>query len=171
MEPIHRRVIRAFAMALANDQIRSSVYNAVRTSPYREGKLHLRTFLAAAGSGLLATAKNQEPGLQAALDSLLDLEFYIPVPAHRSKWTGGSNLIVAGVLRDDGRIPAAFDLTGKEVLLQSAKDPPTTPTLALVPVETDFSSSPNRAPSANAMLVDPPGTYLTSAYFTSTYEG
>lgn len=170
MEQVHRRVVRALAMALANSDVRSSVYSAIRASPYREGKLHLRSLLSANGSSLLAAARNYEPGLQAALDSLVDVEFYMPVRAHRRAWTGGSNLIVAGVLRDDGRIPMAFDLAGNEVVIHSAQQPPDTPTLAVVPVETNFTPLPSSATDASAAVVDPPGTYLTSASLDDDYE-
>ncbi len=105
MEVVHSRIVRAIAMALADGQVRSNVHNALRTSPFREGKLHVKTFLTTTGSSLLAQARNTEPGLLAALDSVVALEFYMPVPAHRSQWTGGTNLLVAGVLRDDGRLP------------------------------------------------------------------
>ncbi len=73
----------------------------------------------------------------------------------------------------------AFDLNGNQVPIHSAEDPPTTPALVLVPVETDFSSPPGSGAGANltpaaaggSLLVDPPGTYVTAASFTSDFEG
>lgn len=77
----------------------------------------------------------------------------MPVLEHKQRWDGDSNVIVATALRDH-EIPVAYDLQGRPVTIESAEQPPTIPTLALVRAETDFSvvlgsvargSSPNSA--------------------------
>src|SRR5438552_11752442 len=72
----------------------------------------------------------------------IELEVYIPVPAHRASWTGDENILVATALTDDDP-PIAFDAHGRRQVLDP-KAPPTTPVLAVVPVETDFSQTPSR---------------------------
>lgn len=146
MKSILADVTRAVAMALADQRVRTAVYDGLHASPYRENKVQFRTFLQQQGRpllGAMAAARGRaEAGVLASLDSILDLELYMPVPEHWQVWDGGPDLIVASVLRDNGTIPRAFDLAGKEVVLQSAEDPPSTPTLGIVPVETDFSKAP-----------------------------
>jgi len=82
-----------------------------------------------------------EDAALAAVDSLIDMEFYMPVKEHFGRWTGDSNLIVAAALRDH-EIPVAFALDGSRVTLHSAHEAPPTPTLGIVPSETDFSQIP-----------------------------
>ncbi len=110
-----------------------------------------------------------EASVLASLDSLIDLEFYMPVPNHWESWDGGPNLIVAGTLRDH-EIPIAFDLGGRPVVIASAEEPPATPALVVVRVETDFSKPPlPAAPRAPATHV--PGLYMTSAWVPDDHEG
>jgi hypothetical protein len=170
MEEVHARIARAVALALAQEEVRMSVFRALGASPYRESKLHLRTALASSLGMLASRASAHAPNLNALLDSVVDLEFYMPVPAHRNQWNGGNDLIVAGVLKDDGRLPVAFDLEGTPFPILSAKDPPKIPALMMVPVETDFSR-PAEATASYAAMVDPPGVYMTYASIPQTYEG
>ena len=65
------------------------------------------------------------------------LEFYFPVPAHRARWQGDENILVATAWAD-GDAPVAFDTRGNRLVL-SPDTPPDTPVLALEPVETDFN--------------------------------
>lgn len=73
----------------------------------------------------------------------------------------------------------AFDLQGDRQLL-SPDQPPATPVLALVPVETDFSRAPSRmmcldcggGGSGGSSPPPPaPGLYMTQSHFTRTFEG
>src|SRR6266581_205295 len=72
----------------------------------------------------------------------IELEIYLPVPAHRAAWTGDENILVATALTDDDP-PIAFDPTGRRHVLDP-ETPPVTPVLGVVSVETDFSSIPSR---------------------------
>nr|MDQ2668712.1 Ig-like domain-containing protein [Gemmatimonadota bacterium] len=66
------------------------------------------------------------------------LEIYMPVLAHRGKWTGGNDLIVASQLHED-EVPTGYNLAGARVPL-SLKEAPATPTISIVPVETNFTT-------------------------------
>src|SRR5436309_9043153 len=137
------RLTRAVALALADPQVRTSVYEDLRASRFREHKLHFAQFALATDSRFSpaltrAAGFPQRAGLKGLFDSLIDLEFYMPVPEHRAVWKGGDNLLVASALRDH-EIPVAYDLSGRRVTLSSAEVAPATPVLAIVPTETDFS--------------------------------
>lgn len=190
MNKLLAQVTREVAIALSDEQLRTQVLNDLHKSPYREHKLHLSEFLRGTGGPLLnamavahaslAAAPGVAPGearadaVLASLDSIVDLEFYMPVQQHFATWRGGSNLIVASALLDDGRVPFGFDLSGK-VLQLSAAEPPSTPTLVLVPVETDFSRIPSQTgpqrSDASAMADVGPGIYMTRAVVYSDHEG
>ncbi len=137
---------RGIAMALSDDSARKAFFTALTASPFSERKLHFRTFTLGGGAALLrAAAKRlgrEEESIDAIRDSTIDLELYMPVPAHRAGYDGGRNLIVATSFDVDDDIPIAFDLNGNRVNLTSAKVAPSTPTLALVRRETDFTSVP-----------------------------
>jgi hypothetical protein len=101
----------------------------------------------------------------------------MPVPGHRAKWKGGDDLIVATSLYDH-EVPIAFDLQGRPVTGLSSEMAPTTPTLSLVPLETDFES-PCATGGGGAALeaepliasVEPNGLYLTHVNLSDTGEG
>jgi hypothetical protein len=136
------------------------VRSQLQRSRHREHKLHFGPLLSennplAAG---LSTAGDLGPGsLLALLDSLVDLELYMPVKEHWARWTGGPELIVASAMRDH-EIPVAYNLQGSPVLLPSAEQPPPTPTLAIVPTETDFSHPPSEPQLGPCPLVAAGGT-------------
>src|SRR5439155_65682 len=105
-----------------------------------------------------------------------------PSPS-RTAWTGDENILVATALTDDDP-PIAFDVDGRRQVLDP-KTPPTTPVLAVVPVETDFSRIPSRVEEC---IVDcgggggpigdvlpppppPPGLYMTKSHFVQDFEG
>ncbi len=179
MQVLLRRATRSVALALADHDIRAKVYDALEGSAYRENKLHFGTLLRADVGELLtnmaAADLTTEAAILSMLDSIIDLEFYMPVPEHRRKWTGGEDLIVASQLFDDGTIPIGFDLKGKEVYLHSADQPPTVPALVIVPVETDFASVQPNSDQTAQLPANPasetPGIYLTYSYVFDKREG
>ena len=175
------KLARAVALALADPEFRAYVKAQLDASPFREHKLPFQRFLAANG-GRAAAALARRAGaapaaMQRAADAAIPLELYFPVPAHRAAWAGDDNLLVATALRDH-EAPAAFDPRGERVVL-SPDEPPTTPVLALVPVETDFRSPLSRVwcygcgidGGGGLTTVPPSGLYLTQAHFTKTFEG
>lgn len=188
MNGLLAQVTREIAVALADPAVRSMVYQQLHASPYREHKLHFGTFLRGDATTLLsgmagvrnatlsparsAGAVAASVAVLATLDSIVDLEFYMPVKEHYAAWDGGERLIVASALDDDGSTPVGFDLTGRQVRL-SADKPPATPTLVVVPVETDFSRIPSAtAPDqVDAATMDIMGVHMTRSVIYNDHEG
>lgn len=164
---------RTVAIALQSDSLRLSVYNALHASPYREHKLHFRTFTEkGAGAQLLSAAATisgrSVESMRNLRDAAIDLEFYMPVKSHFASWTGDANLLVATSYDADDDLPIAFALSGEQVMLTSAKIPPATPTLVLVRREESF------APPSLASLSAPgvaAGVYMTFSYLSDKFEG
>src|SRR5687767_7836544 len=137
---------RMVAKGLKNPAFRAYLKAQLDASPYRERKLQFETFLAAADGRALRqiAAENATTQEKVADDAknAIALEVYFPVAEHRGAWTGDENVLVATALTD-GESPIAFDPDGRRHVLD-ADTPPSTPVLALVPVETDFSVRPAR---------------------------
>jgi hypothetical protein len=135
---------RMVARALADPDTRAAVHGAIASSRLAEGKVHFQRLLAAPGSaalrGLARAAGLTEAGVAEAAGAALPLELYLPVPAHRERWRGGPEYLVATALADRDA-PVAFDGRGRRHVL-SPDAPPDVPVLALVPVETDFDRPP-----------------------------
>jgi hypothetical protein len=133
-------VARALALALRNSDALDHVKSALATSRIREQKLHFASFISGRGGPLLAAAL-RESGLSTdaffqQVRSVRDLEFYMPVRAHREHWTGAESPLVAVALTEDGA-PEAFNAIGAPRYLNRVY-PPNEPVLVLAPVETDF---------------------------------
>ncbi len=176
------QLARRLAKALHSAAFRAYVKAQLDGSPFREHKLHLQRFLAANGKRALQEIADQN-GIAAAdverdAEAAIPLKLYLPVPAHRAAWTGDENLLVATAIADH-EAPVAFDPKGTRQLL-SPDQPPATPVLALVPVETDFN-----APPARVLCLDncgggggggsppppSPGLYMTQSHFRQDFEG
>src|SRR5438874_12288005 len=174
---------RGLALALADPTFRARVHAELAGSPYREHKLPFQRFLA--GDGGIALAAMARGAGRAASDVARDadraipLEMYLPVPAHRRAWTGGSDVLVATAIGDHD-VPVAFDLRGNRRLLDP-EHPPATPVIAVVPVETDFSTKPSpliaclEYGGGGEGGVSPPppspGLYMTKAHFVDDFDG
>ena len=121
----------------------------------REEKLHFQRYVTGANGRAAeriarATRGRADEVVAEALGAT-PLELYLPVPEHRASWAGGPDVLIATAIRD-GDVPVAFDLAGRRILLDP-NQPPATPVLALVPVETDFDAVPLE-PGANAECQD-----------------
>lgn len=179
MEQRLDEITRALAVALQDDDRRAEVFQSLEDSPYREGKRHFRTMLPSDWAPLLsdiaAYAQTTVEAVESAVDSVVDFEIYPPVPEHRDAWKGGKDLIVAYAIRDDGKAPVGFLVGGDRVVL-SPDAPPTTPTLILTRVETDFSLAPrNYAPlgigfGLGAMRLTTSGVWMTGLYVEDDWE-
>jgi hypothetical protein len=177
------RLARLFAHSLRDAAFRAYVKAQLDASPYREHKLQFQTFLGADdGRGLRALAAGNglsESDVAAEVAAAIPLEIYLPVPAHRDIWSGDQRLLVATALTDRDA-PVAFDLAGRRQVL-SPSEPPATPVLAVVPVETDFTPrpgfqlclacEPDDTDSAPPPPSPPAGLYLTRSKFVSDFEG
>lgn len=185
---------RQTALALGQPAFRSSLRQGLASSPIREHKLHFQRYLASPATGaarsIAQASRAPESSIQALARATTPLEMYLPVPAHRSAWDGGPDVLVATALRD-GDVPVAFDIHGNRRLLDPLR-PPDSPVIALVPVETNFDAGPARATctldtcdgdgsgggtGGSGGGTKPPGTsptaglYMTSAHFVQTFEG
>ncbi len=171
---------RAAALALGDPAFRAHVKGELDRSPFREHKLSFQRFLAA-GRGHALAAMAQRAGvatadLSRAAAGAIPLEMYLPVPEHRRIWEGDANVLVATAVADHDP-PVAFDVQGNRLVLDPER-PPATPVIALVPVETDFSTTPTalECPSCGSLWLPPPpatgpGLYLTKAHFVDDFEG
>ena len=134
---------RMLARALADPEVRATYHRALSASRVREGKLHLQHLLSVPGSpalrGLARANRLAEAEVLAAAGAAIPLELYLPVKAHREAWQGGEDYLVATALGERDA-PVAWDRRGRRQLLSPAQ-PPETPVLALVPVETDFEGA------------------------------
>lgn len=181
-------VARRLARALTDSAFRARLHARLRASPYPEGKIHLqRSFSGTNRSELRAMSKlnaESEDVTDSVLSQAQALEVYLPVPAHRTQWHGDTRLLVATAAAD-GDLPVAFDLNGNRHLLDPTR-PPSTPVLAVVPVETNFDRLPARITPAcspddpecadvggggSGSVVSIPGLYMTVARFNGDFEG
>jgi hypothetical protein len=170
---------RSLALALGDPAFRAHVKAELDRSPFREHKLSFQHFLAAergSGSNALA-AMARGSGLAAAdlagaAERAIPLEMYLPVPEHRRAWTGDANVLVATAIADHDP-PVAFDLQGNRRVLDPER-PPATPVIAVVPVETDFTTAPAKIGLFPWPPLPPPvvpGLYMTKAHFVDDFEG
>ncbi|MGH7534671.1 MAG: hypothetical protein ACREMG_03695, partial [Gemmatimonadales bacterium] len=165
------------ALALAEPEFRAYLRQQIERSPARERKLHFQRFLTAgdrrAIRALARHSNESEAGVEADALAAIPLELYFPVPAHRSSWSGGEDILVATALADRDA-PVAFDIRGNRRVL-SPDAPPATPVLALVPQEQDF----DRVRPDDHLLggntgggsAPPGGLYMTYAHFVDDFEG
>lgn len=179
---------RALALALRDAQLRSQLKADLDASPIREHKLHFQRYLSSGAKpalGHVARASGvASTTLQTAAAQAGGLELYLPVPAHRAAWSGDGRVLVATAQKDHDP-PVAFDLQGRRQIL-SPDEPPATPVLALVPVETDFDTAVRTAEivvcpyavgvgmqcgsgGSGSGLVG--GLWMKAASFTETFEG
>lgn len=173
------RLARSLALALADADFRASVKSNLDRSPFREHKLHFQRFLGADGRAaqraVARLTREAESAVQTDASRSVPLEMYFPVPEHRQRWTGASDILVA-TEREDGEAPVAFDVHGRRHVLSPAM-PPSTPVLALVPVETDFDHRTAPAPliccagGPAPTPTGPAGLYMTSSHFVQDFEG
>ena len=192
------QLAQRLARALADPAIRLRVKQDLDRSPVREHKLHFQRLLAdgarpAAADIARATGASASTVAAEALGAP-SLELYLPVPEHRARWAGDANVLVATALNDH-EAPVAFDASGRRFVLDP-DIPPSTPVLALVPVETNFdrpevvaaplavevcpygvAAAPAsggvqaQACSGSGGQPSPRGLWMSAASFVGTFEG
>ena len=148
------RLARKLARALTDPAFRSYLKSQLDHSPFPEHKLQLQKLLRQSDRQVLKEVAriggSSEAELDKDLEEAIPLEIYFPVAQHRDQWDGGPNLLVASA-REDRETPVAYDGGGQRQVL-SADQPPATPVLAVVPVETDFAHP--TGPGAEATCTD-----------------
>ena len=170
------RLARQLAVALADPAFRARLRRDLDRSPVREGKIHFQRYLAGGDRSVLRelarAARGAEPEIEADAARATPLELYLPVPEHRRGWQGQAEVLVA-TATTDGEAPVAFTPRGERLVL-SARVAPSTPVLALVPVETDFDAAGSARlifDGGGGTQTPPPGLYMTRAHFVETFEG
>jgi hypothetical protein len=176
------RLARKLARALADPAFRSYLKGELDRSPFPEHKLQLQNLLFQSDHRVLKEVArlvaSSESEVETDLEEAIPIEIYFPVPAHRAGWDGGDNVLVASA-RQDREAPIAYDVSGRRQVLDP-DSPPSTPVLAVVPVETDFSH-PN-GPGSEATCTTcggggggtsgpPAGLYMTYSHFVQDFEG
>ena len=176
---------RMVAKGLKNPAFRAYIKAQLDASPYREHKLQFETFLTANSARALRQIAGENGGnpelVERQTKQAIALEVYFPVAEHAKAWSGDEQVLVATALRDEDA-PVAFDPEGRRQLLDP-KSPPPIPVLALVPVETDFTTRPARqtcleCDDGGGSVVPPPpppppapGLYMTKSHFVQDFEG
>jgi hypothetical protein len=172
------RLARRLARALADPAFRTSLKAQLEQSAFVEHKLQLQSFLRASDRRALKEVARlsgtAESTVEADASQAIPLEIYFPVPAHRAAWSGGPELLVASA-REDREAPVAYDVSGRRQVL-SPDAPPTTPVLAIVPVETDFSrvasiECTTCGGGGGGTPTPPAGLYMTYSHFVQDFEG
>jgi hypothetical protein len=139
-------------MALDNEPARQRLKRDMRAAPFREHKLHLRSYLRSTeGRALLARmvalSGAGEKQLLETVATVRPLELYMPVSRQRESWTGSADVLVVSQL-DEGEAIAAFDNRGNAAVVDPGV-PPEQPALSIVPVETRFDQPMPIASSRN----------------------
>jgi hypothetical protein len=174
------RLARRLARALADPSFRAALKAQLEQSPFVEHKLQLQSLLKASDrrtlKELARLSGSSESAVGADADQVSPLEIYFPVPAHRATWSGGTDILVASAW-EDREGPVAYDVSGRRQVL-SPDTPPTTPVLAIEPVETDFSRRPESVVVCLACggggsdgTTLPAGLYMTYSHFVQDFEG
>jgi hypothetical protein len=177
------RLARRVARGLGDAAFRAELKTQLDKSRVNEQKIHLQRFLAASsGRAMRELARiggEHTSTVEVDAKAAGALELYFPVPQHRAAWKGGTDVLVASA-REDRDAPIAYDVEGRRQVL-SPDAPPSTPVLAIVPVETDFGPDGSTAfavtppPPPPPPPVPPPspplGMYMTSASFVQDFEG
>jgi hypothetical protein len=175
------RLARRLARALADPSFRATLKAQLEQSPFGEHKLQLQSLLRASDRRTLKELARlngtTESTVQADANQAIPLEIYFPVHGHQAAWSGGPDILVASA-REDREAPVAYDVSGRRQVL-SAKTPPTTPVLAIVPVETDFSRpAGGMAPivclacgGGGGTSTPPAGLYMKYSHFVQDFEG
>lgn len=178
----HERLALRMAQALRDPGFRQAVWRAIDASRYREQKIHLQAFLDADGGlqrgRLAALSLAPEAAVVKDLNEAPTLEFYLPVPEHRRRWQGGTDVLVA-TAELDGDAPVAYDLMGRRQRL-SPDTPPDLPVLMVSRAELRFDAGPLGiecladcgGTGGGGSYTGPPaaGLFLTQTRFNGTYE-
>lgn len=181
------RLAFRLARALDDPATRQQLFDRLQRSTAPEGKVQFQALARLDGSRLLAqlarAGATSAAELLADLDAARGLELYLPVEAHRAAWRGDAEFLVA-TAGGDGEAPVAFSSAGDRSVL-SPDRPPTTPVIALVPQEFDFTRGrPHLAMSCWTVCEDDSGNggtagtggtpegglYMTYAHFEESFE-
>jgi len=113
-------VTYAFARALGNDAVRTSVRDAMRASLVSEHKLVLQEYLRTQNGQLLLETAARAAGLapaalQRQIATLPELDFYVASRDQRLAWDGNARVAVVGSVDQDAKVFPGYDASGKAV--------------------------------------------------------
>jgi hypothetical protein len=113
-------IAHAVAVAMEQEEVRLAVRDAMRDSPWDVHQISLQEFATSAqGAGLVraaAAAGNETPGaFLERLQSLPDLDFYVPSRVQRRTWRGTPGAVVAASVNAESGRMHAFGPNGKAV--------------------------------------------------------
>jgi len=135
--PATEQLARLVASALRDPSVRAQLQRSMSASPVKEGKLHLSTYLRGPGAGLMNAISRATGATVADIQALLaqtgPMEMYLPIEEDRTRWQGGSDLLVVSEI-DEEKAPFAVNLAGQAVPL-ALGERPTVPMLSIVPAE------------------------------------
>lgn len=111
-------VARAFALAMANPSIRSSIRDVMRASLITEHKIHLAEFVRTSAGRTLASAAALRIGLtpdsmNRIIAGLPPIDFYVPSATDRRGWKGEASFNVGYAMRGDRSRYNVYDATGR----------------------------------------------------------
>ncbi len=179
----HERLARSLARAMRDPGFRATIHREIAASTVGESKIHLQQLMNRNGASerrrLAQLAGESEASITADLDRGAAVEIYLPVPAHRQRWRGDDQILVA-TAEQDGDAPVAFDLMGRRFTL-SPDRPPATPVLIVSRAEARFGPQPESlgcvfecggggSGGGGGTPAAGQGLYLTQTKFTSTFE-
>jgi hypothetical protein len=150
------QLARAVALSLRDGGLRGILLADMRSRGVTsEKKLQFSTYAQGPGNALIVhmakASRLSTDSIAALMRVVRPLELYMPVREHRKEWQG-EEVIVATQLAESDPI-VAYRSDGSPVQL-TTEMAPTTPTLALVPVETDFSRAASLQASAYESCTD-----------------
>ncbi|HWL41045.1 MAG TPA: hypothetical protein VNO75_12490 [Gemmatimonadaceae bacterium] len=150
---------RSLALAFQDPGVRIQVRDAMRASPVDEHKLVLQTFVQSESGKAMLRAAAERSGvsvesLEAQIASLPELDFYMPIRAHRRSWEATGNILVVATL--DLRGPfVGFTTSGNAMLLSGQKRDQLGPFFMLHPAEPKGRRVGAEAASSGSVIESP----------------
>lgn len=138
------RLAQAIALAMHNDDLRHQLRDAWRDSRVStDHKLVLSDFLATdVGARLLdemvRNSGSSKVDLLAIMAALPDLDFYVPIRAHRESWAGTEDVLVAATLDQNVDRVTAYSTTGTAVRVEGKDAAAGAPLVVLHPAEPKY---------------------------------
>lgn len=134
------KVAHALALAMARQDVRVQVRNAMRASRVTEHKLVLQDFITTPGGAHVlraaAAAVSESPDqLAARIAALPALDFYLPFAEHRISWRATGGVLVGATMNPDEARLVAYSGDGGLIVLTAGDGVPAQPLLILHPAE------------------------------------
>lgn len=138
--PTLERTARAFALAMADPQVRADLRDAMRASPLTEHKLVLQEYLSTvAGARLIqaaAIAVGIAPGeIHRLVAQLPEMDLYLPYRNHRLTWRASGDVVFTAVTDVDSPRFEGYRTDGSAVLYRTADGTPEEVLVMIHPAE------------------------------------